>query len=66
MSNKVNLVFDYEVGDNVTEVDDVNLVAVVRKVSTGKVVKRFNGESAWSQAQTFADDLSFRLAIEGE
>ena len=55
----MSLVIDYQEGDYVSEVDDVNLVAVVRKISTNKVVKRFNGESAWSQAQTFVYDLAF-------
>ena len=50
---------DYQHGNFVSEVDDTNLKAVVRNVSTGKVVKRFSGESAWSNAQRFVDDLAF-------
>jgi hypothetical protein len=49
---------DYYEGNYVTEVDDTALVAIVRNLTTGKVVKRFTGELAWSDAQRKASDLA--------
>ncbi len=49
---------DYQHGEFASEVDDANLVAVVRNVTTGKVVKRFKGETAWSDAQRKVTDLA--------
>ena len=49
---------DYQLGSFASEVDDANLVAVVRNVTTGKVVKRFKGETAWSDAQRKVTDLA--------
>ena len=54
----MSFIADYQHGDYASEVDDANLVAVVRSVSTGKVVKRFAGETAWSDAQRKVDDLA--------
>ena len=54
----MSFITDYQHGDYASEVDDANLVAVVRNVSTGKVVKRFTGETAWSDAQRKVDDLA--------
>jgi len=49
---------DYQQGDYASEVDDANLKAVVRNLTTGKIVKRFKGESAWSDAQREVTDLA--------
>lgn len=49
---------DYQQGDFSSEVDDANLVAVVRNLTTGKVVKRFKGETAWMDAQREVGDLA--------
>ena len=54
----MGFITDYQHGDYASEVDDANLVAVVRDVSTGRVVKRFRGETAWSDAQRKVDDLA--------
>ena len=59
----MSFITDYQHGDYASEVDDANLVAVVRNVSTGGVVKRFKGETAWSDAQRKVDDLA--LAAQG-
>lgn len=37
--------------------DDDNLVSYV--VDNGKTVKKFKGESAWMDAERFAEDLEF-------
>lgn len=50
---------DYNIGDYEVEVDDVALIAVVRHLVTGRVVKRFRGETAWSDARRHAQDLVF-------
>ena len=55
----MGFITDYQHGNFVSEVDDTELQAVVRNLSTGKVVKRFSGESAWSNAQRLVDDLAF-------
>ena len=55
----MGFITDYQYGNFVSEVDDTELKAVVRNLSTGKVVKRFSGESAWSNAQRLVDDLAF-------
>ncbi len=49
--------FDLAIGDY--EVQSEELSAVVVNVVSGKVVKRFRGESAWSDANRYATDLYF-------
>ena len=51
---------DYQQGDFSSEVDDANLVAVVRNLTTGKVVKRFKGETAWMDTQREVGDLALQ------
>jgi hypothetical protein len=51
---------DYRHGSFASEVDDANLVAVVRNVTTGNAVKRFTGETAWSDAQREVTDLALQ------
>ncbi len=51
---------DYQLGGFASEVDDANLVAVVRNLTTGKAVKRFKGETAWSDAQREVSDLALQ------
>jgi hypothetical protein len=51
------LVPDYNIGDFEVEVDDDALIAICRNVVTGKVIARFRGESAWSNARRKAEDL---------
>jgi len=48
----------YQEGDYSSEFDHEK--AVVRKVSTGKVVKSFKGESAWMRAQILVGDLALQ------
>ena len=54
------LTLDYQQGNFASEVDDANLVAVVRNLTTGKVVKRFKGETAWMDAQREVGDLALQ------
>jgi hypothetical protein len=49
---------DYQHGNYASEVDDANLKAIVRDLTSGKVVKRFSGESAWADAQREVSDLA--------
>lgn len=51
---------DYQLGSFASEVDDANLVAVVRNVTNGKALKRFKGETAWSDAQREVSDLALQ------
>lgn len=53
------LIPDYNIGDYEVEVDDGAMVAIVRHLVTGKVVKQFRGETAWSDARRKAQDLYF-------
>jgi len=58
--NPMAFLTDYQQGDFSSEVDDANLVAVVRNLTTGKVVKRFKGETAWMDAQREVGDLALQ------
>ena len=49
---------DYQHGNYASEVDHANLKAVVRNLTSGKVVKRFSGETAWMDAQRKVTDLA--------
>ena len=48
--------YDYHVGDWEVSVNDEALKAVVVYLPEGRVVRRFSGESAWSDARRFAND----------
>lgn len=48
---------DYNIGDYEVHVDDEALKAVVIFLPTGKPIKRFKGETAWSDARRHAEDL---------
>lgn len=48
---------DYNIGNYECEVDDDALIALVRNVVTGKVARRFTGETAWADARRYASDL---------
>lgn len=45
----------YQHGDYISESNHEK--AVVRQVSTSKIIKRFTGELAWQQAEILVDDL---------
>lgn len=47
---------DYTQGQWASEVDDGAMIALVRNVTTGQVVNRYTGESAWSDAQRQVND----------
>ena len=49
---------DYQHGNYASEVDHANLKAIVRNLTSGKVVKRFSGETAWMDAQRKVTDLA--------
>lgn len=51
-------VTDYQQGDYASDVDDANLKAVVRHVTTGKIIQHFKGETAWMDAQRKVIDLA--------
>lgn len=52
------LITEHVHGDYETAVDDQRLIAIVRNTSTGKTIRRFTGETAWSDAERYADDLA--------
>ncbi len=47
----------HQEGDYIAEYNHEK--AVVRIVSTGKVIKRFKGELAWNKAETLVSELAF-------
>jgi len=51
------MILDYEAGDFASYVDDADLKAEVRCVSTGRVIRKFSGETAWSDAERLVWDL---------
>ena len=51
------MILDYEAGDFASYTDDANLKAEVRCVSTGRVIRKFSGETAWSDAERLVGDL---------
>lgn len=53
-----NIRQDYTVGNYATAVDDTDLIAIVFARDTGKIVKRYHGETAWADAIRKADDLN--------
>lgn len=52
------MVLDYQAGDFASYTDDVSLKAEVRSVSTGRVIRKFSGETAWMDAQRKVTDLA--------
>ena len=53
------MVLDYHEGDFASYTDDVALKAEVRSISTGRVIRKFRGETAWMDAQRKVMDLAF-------
>ena len=51
------MVLDYQEGDFASYTDDVSLKAEVRSISTGRVIRKFTGETAWMDAQRKVTDL---------
>ena len=52
------MVLDYREGDFASYTDDASLKAEVRSVSTGRVLRKFSGETAWMDAQRKVMDLA--------
>ena len=52
------MVLDYQEGDFASYTDDVSLKAEVRSISTGRVIRKFTGETAWMDAQRKVMDLA--------
>ena len=52
------MTLDYQFGDYASYTDDANLKAEVRRVSTGRVIRKFSGETAWSDAERLVGDLA--------
>ena len=57
------MVLDYQEGNFASYTDDVSLKAEVRTVSTGRVVCKFSGETAWMDAQRKVMDLALEVLI---
>ena len=51
------MVLDCQEGDFASYTDDVSLKAEVRSISTGRVIRKFTGETAWMDAQRKVTDL---------
>lgn len=52
---------DYNIGNYEVLVDDENLVAQVIFLPNGKPIKKFKGETAWSDARRHATDMHFAM-----
>ncbi len=52
------MILDYEEGDYASYIDGA-FEAEVRKVSTGRVIRKFSGETAWMNAQRLVTDLAY-------
>ena len=52
------MILDYQAGDYASYTDGA-FKAEVRKVSTGRVIRKFSGETAWSDAERLVMDLAY-------